>query len=75
VRWPAARLTLQPQRTQTYPETPVTASVQFHPATCPVAAGAVIPELWLHLLYCGHSPAGCADGNATHTQVSVWSTL
>ena len=69
VRWPAARLALQPQHAQTYPEVPVTASLEFPPTTCFAAAGAVIPELWLELLYCGHSPAGCADGNATNTQV------
>jgi hypothetical protein len=69
VQWPAARLALQPQRAQTYPEVPVTASLQFVPTTCVAAAGAVIPELWLELLFCGHSPAGCADSNASNTQV------
>lgn len=69
VRWPSARLALQPQHAQTYPEVPVTASLEFPPTTCFAAAGAVIPELWLELLYCGHSPAGCTDSNATNTQV------
>jgi hypothetical protein len=69
VRWPAVRLALQPQHAQTYPEVPVTASLEFFSTTCVAAAGAVIPELWLDLLYCGHSPAGCADSNASNTQV------
>jgi len=71
VRWPAARLALEPQHAQTYPEVPVKASLEFPPTTCSAAAGAVIPELWLELLYCGHSLIGCVDSNATTTQVHL----
>jgi hypothetical protein len=63
VRWPVARLALRPERAQTYPEVPVNAFLEFSPTTCSAAAGAVIPELWLELWYCGHSPTGCADNN------------
>jgi len=72
VRWPAPHLALQPEHAQTYPEVPVKASLEFPPTTCSAAAGAVIPELWLQLLYCGHSPTGCADSNSSNTQVK-WS--
>lgn len=63
VRWPTARLSLQPEHAQTYPEVPVMASLEFSRTTCTAAAGTVIPELWLELLYCGHSPTGCANNN------------
>jgi hypothetical protein len=63
VRWPAAHLALQPEHAQTYPEVPVKASLEFPPTTCSAAAGAVIPELWLELWYCGHLLTGCAENN------------
>ncbi|XP_069681082.1 uncharacterized protein gogo [Periplaneta americana] len=66
VRWPAARLSLTPAHAQTYPEQPVRATLEFAPTKCSAAAGAVIPELWLDLLYCGRSPADC---NSTHAQL------
>ncbi|XP_068082960.1 uncharacterized protein gogo [Anabrus simplex] len=69
VRWPAVVLNLAPARIQTYPELPVTATLEFPGIKCRPAAGAVVPELWMELLFCGHSPIGCTDTNATHKQV------
>ncbi|XP_075228133.1 thrombospondin-1 like protein golden goal [Lycorma delicatula] len=68
VSWPAARLALEPPIIQTYPESPVTATVQFEEAACHQEIGTLLPETWLQLLYCGHSPHTC-NNNSSHKQV------
>ena len=69
VRWPVARLSLGSESDKTYPEVPVRATLEFPAKKCEVAAGSVNPELWLELLYCGHSVTGCINSNTTQTQV------
>lgn len=71
VRWPGARLALEPPVIQTYPESPVTATIQFEETTCHPGIGSLLPETWLQLLYCGHSPHSC-NNNSTHKQVCFY---
>ena len=75
VRWPVARLSLESETDKTYPEVPVRATLEFPAKKCEVAAGAANPELWLELVYCGHSLPGCLSGNTTHAQVSFMSIV
>ncbi|KAF6212582.1 hypothetical protein GE061_013107 [Apolygus lucorum] len=69
VRWPSASLNLTPHEIQTYPEGNVTATVTFQTTFCQPALGSILPETWLDLLYCGHSPLGCTFPNSTHSQL------
>ena len=68
VRWPDASLSLEPKTIPTYPEINVTARVVFHKTNCKPAIGTLVPETWLDLIYCGHSPVSCT--NSTHKQVN-----
>ncbi|XP_054271484.1 uncharacterized protein LOC128992100 [Macrosteles quadrilineatus] len=67
VRWPGVTLEAEPKSVQTYPEQPVVARVMFHNTYCQPSIGSLVPETWLNLVYCGHSPLGCV--NSTHKQV------
>ncbi|RZF33561.1 hypothetical protein LSTR_LSTR008207 [Laodelphax striatellus] len=67
VRWPGARLGLEPPAVATYPEDPVTATVQFEETSCHPAIGSLLPETWLQLIYCGHSVHSCS--NSSHRQI------
>ncbi|XP_014253828.1 uncharacterized protein LOC106669079 isoform X2 [Cimex lectularius] len=69
VRWPGARLSLEPHEIQTYSEVPVTAKLSFQQTNCEPALGTREPETWLVLLYCGHSPHACTYPNNTHKQL------
>ncbi|KAJ9591191.1 hypothetical protein L9F63_002262, partial [Diploptera punctata] len=69
VRWPLARLSLESESDKTYPEVAVRATLEFPAKKCEVAAGSVNPELWLELVYCGHSLIECIHRNTTHAQV------
>ncbi|XP_018569476.1 uncharacterized protein LOC108909578 isoform X2 [Anoplophora glabripennis] len=76
VRWPMPQLTVTPEHIQTYPESPVTAIVEFPEVVCPPVAdspASAIPEFWLELHYCGHSLLTCDnppdDQNKTGNQV------
>ncbi|XP_039300581.1 uncharacterized protein LOC111056069, partial [Nilaparvata lugens] len=67
VRWPGARLGLEPPAVPTYPEDQVTATVQFEETACHPAIGSLLPETWLQLIYCGHSVHSCS--NSSHRQI------
>lgn len=76
VRWPKPQLALTPEQIETYPESPVTAILEFPEVVCPPVAASLpsaIPEFWLELLYCGHSLLTCdnnaADRNKSAVQV------
>ncbi|GJQ74469.1 hypothetical protein Trydic_g21338 [Trypoxylus dichotomus] len=74
VRWPMPQLSLTPEHVQTYPETPVTAILEFPEVVCPPVKDsppAAIPEFWLELHYCGHSILTCDHygQNASNVQV------
>ncbi|KAL0276483.1 UNVERIFIED_CONTAM: hypothetical protein PYX00_004046 [Menopon gallinae] len=69
VRWPPAILSIDPRHIETYPDVAVTGLVRFLPTVCFPAVGAPVPETWLDLLSCGHSPVGCTDANSTFSQV------
>lgn len=71
VRWPRCVLSISPRHVETYPKVTVTATLQFLPTTCPPAVGAPLPEMWLDLLSCGHSPVGCTEANSTHRKVAL----
>lgn len=77
VRWPMPHLTLTPEHIQTYPETAVSAILEFPEVVCPPVAdspASAIPEFWLELHFCGHSLLTCDnppdDQNRSSTQVS-----
>lgn len=75
VRWPMPQLSLTPEHVQTYPETPVTAILEFPEVVCPPVKDsppAAIPEFWLELHYCGHSILTCDHygQNVSNVQVS-----
>nr|XP_018908175.1 PREDICTED: uncharacterized protein LOC109037809 [Bemisia tabaci] len=69
VRWLGASLTLHPQEIQTYPETPVTATLMFQTPQCEPVVDSLVPETWIDLLYCGHSTIGCTHTNSSHRQL------
>ncbi|XP_046669657.1 uncharacterized protein LOC124360258 [Homalodisca vitripennis] len=61
VRWPGVTLDIEPKTIQTYPEVPVVAQIRFQSTHCQPAIGSLVPETWLDLVYCGHSPANCVN--------------
>ncbi|PSN38518.1 hypothetical protein C0J52_22131 [Blattella germanica] len=64
VFWPVAHLSLDSKEDKTYPESPVKAILEFPDKKCEVAAGSVNPELWMELIYCGHSLTGCIENTS-----------
>lgn len=73
VRWPMVSLSIEPQEIETYPDANVTASVMFQASYCQAALGSLIPETWISLIYCGHSPSDCKLDNVSHlSQVRVY---
>ncbi|XP_049782821.1 uncharacterized protein LOC126184472, partial [Schistocerca cancellata] len=69
VRWPRPELALEPSHIQTFPSQPVSAALQFARTACAPATGFDFPDLWLQLLFCGHSKQNCHVANVTRTQV------
>uniref|UniRef100_A0AAG5D068 CUB domain-containing protein n=1 Tax=Anopheles atroparvus TaxID=41427 RepID=A0AAG5D068_ANOAO len=69
VDWPAVRLAIVPNRTDTYPEVKVQGILEFEQVRCQLPASGAdsldLPELWLELFYCGKSAESCSDVNAT----------
>lgn len=68
------RLSLTPEHVQTYPESPVTAILEFPEVVCPPvrdSAPTAIPEFWLELHYCGHSLLTCDNHNTSNVQVNT----
>lgn len=59
------QLSLTPERIQTYPETPVSAILEFPDVVCPPVSDSpatAIPEFWLELHFCGPSLLTCDTG-------------
>ncbi|XP_050088578.1 uncharacterized protein LOC126572908 [Anopheles aquasalis] len=78
VSWPTVRLTITPNRTETYPEKqhPVRGLLEFDGVHCPLPLNGVemldLPELWLELFYCGKSADSCRDTNGSvHSKAQV----
>ncbi|XP_058061477.1 uncharacterized protein LOC131211851 [Anopheles bellator] len=75
VSWPPARLSIVPNRTETYPElVKIRGTLEFADAHCQLPTTAAttpldLPELWLELLYCGKSEGSCSDGSGARTQI------
>lgn len=66
VRWPLVSLSIEPQEIDTYPEEPVKATVSFPKSYCEPSIGSLVPETWISLVYCGHSPIECKLDNISH---------
>uniref|UniRef100_A0A182R148 CUB domain-containing protein n=1 Tax=Anopheles farauti TaxID=69004 RepID=A0A182R148_9DIPT len=68
VGWPSVRLSIVPNRTDTYPDAPIQGVLEFDEVRCqlPTSSGVDtwdLPELWLELFYCGASVESCSRGN------------
>lgn len=66
VRWPPVSLSIEPQEIETYSDQEVTASVIFPKSYCDPSMGSLVPETWISLIYCGHSPIECKLDNISH---------
>ncbi|XP_052869148.1 uncharacterized protein LOC128274857 [Anopheles cruzii] len=76
VSWPPARLSIVPNRTETYPEAvKIRGTLEFADAHCQLPAAANptldLPELWLELLYCGKSEGSCSDGSGSGSRAQI----
>lgn len=78
VRWPEVSLDVTPRDVMTYPEQEVVARVRFQGTHCQPAFGTLVPETWLSLVYCGHSPLSCTNSTlkqVTHFDICIVITV